>query len=574
MAESASNNRFSFYYLDGKPNDEMGVEMAPLTQQQPEDDIGPNKPPSASTRSNIKVRKDSNLNVMLGNSPAPDCNTFCAFVFAYVTYTCQYNPTLCWTLAIFALLIPSYLLIVGVFLNPTEHFGVIEHDFTNVTSKYDLAIKDIDHWCIKGDNDSCHCEDPLQPEPRSELRAWSKSHYGNIQQIIGLMEADLSKPDIAFLGGSIVEKMDGKWFGNKEDDRLKKLAKTFNKHFTNLDGDALGDHSLTAIALGIAGDTVRNYSKYGVNVLFYLVFCFSPRLSAPFCHCFSQNPSVLYRLLNGEMPDDFNPEIWWLELGLSDLGRTQCSEEVVVLGVLRVVEEIMNKKPEAKIVINSLFPMTELRQQVDPQDKDMGLAQSFGGKPTKHGNKAGGNNNPGSDKASDKASETKANENKSTGKNSGGKNPDGNNAVGNKLGTGRTRDVRHLEQELPKAADGEATQNHLSSNDRRVLPEKATTKMNGNEKTQKKFNPVTHREKKLPLWTSILAINRELAKFAGKHDNVYFFDVTPLFTEKDGNFYILKKNLINGIGIPSDDGYEVWEEAVVKRAREILTGEE
>jgi hypothetical protein len=37
------------------------------------------------------------------------------------------------------------------------------------------------------------------------------------------------------------------------------------------------------------------------------------------------------------MPASFNPKIWWLELGMNDLGRTQCSEEVVILGILRVV---------------------------------------------------------------------------------------------------------------------------------------------------------------------------------------------------------------------------------------------
>jgi hypothetical protein len=258
MAGSAPNNRFSFYDNTGNSKDDTSIEMAPLTQQSP--DIVLNKPQRTFVRSNIKIREDSNLNVILGNSPAPDCSTFCAFVFAYITYTCQYAPRLCWTLSIIALLIPSYLLIFGVFFNPTEHFGVIEHDFTNIKSLYDFTMKDIDHWCIKGDNDSCQCEDPLQPEPRAEYRAWPRSHLGNIQQIADLMEEGLSNPDIAFLGGSIVEKMDGKWFGNKEDNRLQRLKKIFNKNFSNLDRESNSDDALTAIALGIAGDTVSRQS--------------------------------------------------------------------------------------------------------------------------------------------------------------------------------------------------------------------------------------------------------------------------------------------------------------------------
>lgn len=248
-----------------------------------------------------------------------------------------------------------------------------------------------------------------------------------------------------------------------------------------------------------------------------------------------KSPAVLYRLMNGEMPKDFNPKIWWLELGLSDIGRDQCSEEVVVLGILRVVEEIMNAKKDAKIVINSLFPMAELRQRFDPQEKDMGLEESFGEKPQKPKNKGQ------------------------------------NKAAGSK---GKSRGLSNFEQELPTSADYHDEQRLLSSNDRRFLQEKATTKMNNNKKTQQKYNPVTHKENKLPLWTSIMAINKELAKFSGKHDNVFFFDVTDLFTEPDGKFTILKTKLITETGIPLEAGYDIWEQAVATKARQILSGEE
>jgi len=352
-------------------------------------------------------------------------------------------------------------------------------------SQYDFSIKDIDHWCLKGDNDSCQCEDPLQPTPRSEIRAWTKAHWGNVQQINNLVEEDLPDPDIAFFGGSVVEKMDGKWFGTKEDPRLKGLTKTFNKHFTNLDGDATDDDSLTAVALGVAGDT---------------------------------NPSVLWRLLHGEMPDEFNPKIWWLELGLNDLGRTQCSEEVVVLGILRVVEEIMNKKPDAKIVINALFPMAQLRNGPS-QTKDLGLEESFGKKP---------------------------------------KRP-------KKGGRGRAKfdgPKRSLEN-IPRA-DGD-----FIGTDERGLRDRPI-KMNPEKKAQHKYNPVTHRENKVPLWSSITAVNKELRKFCNKHENVYFFDSTNVFTERDGKYYTLRQDMIFATGIPTEKGFDVWEGRVAGRAREIL----
>ena len=48
---------------------------------------------------------------------------------------------------------------------------------------------------------------------------------------------------------------------------------------------------------------------------------------------------------------------------MNDLTRMQCSEEIVVLGILRVVEEIMLRKPDDKIVINSLLPMIDYRSE-------------------------------------------------------------------------------------------------------------------------------------------------------------------------------------------------------------------
>jgi hypothetical protein len=64
---------------------------------------------------------------------------------AYSSYFCEYAPRFCLTFAVIALVIPSYFLIMGVFFNPTEHFGVI-NDYTNVNSQYDLTVGKIDHW--------------------------------------------------------------------------------------------------------------------------------------------------------------------------------------------------------------------------------------------------------------------------------------------------------------------------------------------------------------------------------------------------------------------------------------------
>ena len=67
---------------------------------------------------------------------------------------------------------------------------------------------------------------------------------------------------------------------------------------------------------------------------------------------------MLWRLEHGEMPENLNANVFWLMLGTSDLARGGCSEEAVVLGMLRVAEEIHDKFPQAVIVIQGILPRT------------------------------------------------------------------------------------------------------------------------------------------------------------------------------------------------------------------------
>lgn len=56
------------------------------------------------------------------------------------------------------------------------------------------------------------------------------------------------------------------------------------------------------------------------------------------------------------MQDSLNPSVWWIAIGGNDLAEGQCSEETVVLGVLRLAEYILEQKPDAHVVINSILP--------------------------------------------------------------------------------------------------------------------------------------------------------------------------------------------------------------------------
>jgi lysophospholipase L1-like esterase len=239
-------------------------------------------------------------------------------------------------------------------------------DYSAINSAYDLSLSQVDHWCVRGDNDSCRCEDPLEPSPRSEFKSWVAAHKANVAEVNlyralygdmpSMIDEEGGKPrakiDVAFLGESVVEAMDGRWLGKhiigKSSTRQQQqqqqnsssgknfpmINETFEKIFRKDKGG-----ELEGVALGIAGDTTSN---------------------------------VLWRIMNDEMPYDFNPKVWWLVLGMNDLTRMQCSEEIVVLGVLRVVEEIRLRKPDAKIVINSLLPMINYQDgSVEPKMADV-----------------------------------------------------------------------------------------------------------------------------------------------------------------------------------------------------------
>jgi hypothetical protein len=205
---------------------------------------------------NLESLSEGNLDVPVKRSAGGGgnpCFNLLSLSCLYMSYCCEYAPKCCCGLAILALVVPAYFIVMTL-LNPTELFGVVANDYTSITSQYDLSVGKIDHWCLKGDNDSCMCEDPLQPQPRGEFRAWTKAHNANKAVVKATMDAGNLSPDIAFLGASVVEEMDGRWFGEERDDpKLMSIGAMFKKHFSK---EAGGD--MDAVALGIAGDTVRS----------------------------------------------------------------------------------------------------------------------------------------------------------------------------------------------------------------------------------------------------------------------------------------------------------------------------
>jgi len=150
-------------------------------------------------------------------------------------------------------------------------------------------------------------------------RKWNETHFANAKRA-----SETKDVDVLFFGDSITEG----WMGTYLSKPLKELENVpptiFAKYF---------DSKFKGLALGISGDMSRN---------------------------------LLWRLQNGELPETIHPKVIWVLIGTSDVvffGKSGagfrsawCSAELVVVGIVRVLEELRHRKPDAMIVVNGLLP--------------------------------------------------------------------------------------------------------------------------------------------------------------------------------------------------------------------------
>jgi len=130
---------------------------------------------------------------------------------------------------------------------------LIDNDYTDIRSVYDLEVGKIDHWCLLGDDRSCDCADPLQPESRLQYKQWVKAQRANTNSV-KKMVANFESLDAIFLGESIVEEWQGKKMG-KEYAEFENAKVSFQNNFNVTSGG-----NFSGIPLGINGDTVRRNS--------------------------------------------------------------------------------------------------------------------------------------------------------------------------------------------------------------------------------------------------------------------------------------------------------------------------
>jgi len=284
-------------------------------------------------------------------------------------------------------------------------------------------------------------------------------------------------------------------------------------------------------------------------------------------------------------------------------------QEIIVLGILRVAEEIRLRKPDAKIVINSLLPMIDFQTMQQPKmsdfadfkrDKDNAGRESIEVKNAKEKfarAKAAEEAAKGAAKGVDpeqrrlqkgltpeqkkkmtpeqkkKAqSMTEAqrqawmkNHNEQTGKKmEGGKQWD------KKKKRGKDDDDATEGPALEKAMDrrkkkldkkDKHDRNKVFKDDETYHPKKPVAP----------FIPLIKESVLPPVWPEVHMINEKLKEFCSKHEAITFFDATPTFATYEGSGgHLLKNELISPRGHPSELGFAVWEADIMGTLQKML----
>ena len=167
---------------------------------------------------------------------------------------------------------------------------LIVNDYSRIGGVSDLNLGNVDHWCLDG-GDECSCNDPLEPINGARSTLSDYGHQEDLWTLAFRMNQKLienatmtsmdttfqdggqKKLDVVFLGDSITEEWNGRWYG-KFSERNEGIRKVFDDLFRRENGS-----SVEGLALGIAGDTVRARLLLCVSLFRSYVF----RLACSIC---------------------------------------------------------------------------------------------------------------------------------------------------------------------------------------------------------------------------------------------------------------------------------------------------
>jgi lysophospholipase L1-like esterase len=331
--------------------------------------------------------------------------------------------------------------------------------------------------------------------------------------------------DIVFYGDSITEHWNGRSMGDFGKS-LEEMNTVFQKYFNPFpptsaktssrnddvngsnddDDDDDGIEKLKALALGIAGDKTTN--------LLYRIQKNDGNENANMNDDYDdgENKSGV------ELPDELQAKVFWLLIGTNDLSYN-CAEDVVLLGILSIVEELRLKRPNSIVVVNGLLPRTN--------DVNGRLIHRY--------------SNDGDEKNLDE------NENEHYSDDSEDSEDSADSATSED-----NDDDDDLNNDDASTSTTVTTNTNSSSNE-----------TENDEKTRRRTNKIENK-KVFDYWPSIQAINYQLKQYAKKNDKVEFFDPSHLFVAQMGNeFYkrnesFLMKELQYDYLHPSAFGHEVW----------------
>lgn len=250
------------------------------------------------------------------------------------------------------------------------------------------------------------------------------------------------------------------------------------------------------------------------------------------------------------------------------------------------MEEIRLRKPDAKIVINSLLPMVDFQDNGEVKMADFA---DFEGKDESKGEKYRKREVPSTFKVGGGNDDDEAGEEKR------GERPKPKDGKGRKLKAhSQQRDTKERpprpprapkqtkkerEREEDNATEGpeldraiERRKKILEAKDKRVRDKV----FRDNEKfhPKKPVNPLLPMIKKRvlpPVWPAVHLINDKLKEFCMKHESITFFDATPIFaTSESGGKHHLYTELISTRGHPSEQGFLRWEGAILSRLNQLL----
>jgi lysophospholipase L1-like esterase len=267
----------------------------------------------------------------------------------------------------------------------------------NFSQLYDqMAMNHTANFCTWGpsSNHRCPCSDPTIPNPlnigqhQDRMMGWNKTFARNLD----LVQQEAAKQqrnaplDVVLLGDSITERWVGTQFLHPIGrDNSTEYQDIFRQLFNNSNkkgqGERNGDPTITTsvqgLALGISGDRVRIFRDCLVVVILLRAALLRCTLLHHalffFCHTTLKIPQLLYRMQNGELALPTPPKVWWVLIGINDLLSGGCSKETILVGLLRIIQELQlpqhqssstpssantnNKKQKTWIVMNSLLPM-------------------------------------------------------------------------------------------------------------------------------------------------------------------------------------------------------------------------